>query len=383
TLAEVDGTEWRFVTSFAMSTNEENAWQSTSGSGGESITFANTQAYIKATGLFDSDPGATVWVGKKYVRTDSHVVDIYWRNVSGNGVGIENVSIGPGKFRANWTRRDDARDFEAKAQGYTAVNAPSRTATNMFDVSYGFSPFDNSWYDIGYTLVAPQRYASEYSNYGYKLATEVGNGHLFTAVLGHGLLGGWNNTVLRYVKGSTAGNGFWSHTYTSDNDDSSYNAEIINFGAVNFTERFGMIYHTWFNFGDVETRSGVKKVTRDFQLVVRPMYQLTKMTRLMLEAGFSTQTESKVNSKDHDKDSSANNQQQKVTLAYGITPDALNLWSRPELRFFVTYKHYGHDQRVGTYDTNYTVKNPVGEVESLCNGRKTETFFGAQAEAWF
>ncbi|MGN0916097.1 MAG: carbohydrate porin [Succinivibrio sp.] len=381
TLSEADGTEWRFVTSFAMSTDEENAWQSTSGKDGESITFANTQAYLRVSGLIDSDPGATIWAGKKYVRTDSHVVDNYWRNVSGNGAGIENVSLGSGKFRANWTRRDDVRNFTAKAMGYSTENAPRRTSTNMFDFSYGFSPFDGAWYDVGYTLVTPQRYAAEYSNYGYKLDAEDGKGHLFTLVLGHGLLGGWNNTVLRYVKGSTAGNGFWSHTYTSGNTDSSYNAEIINFGQVGFTENLGMIYHTWFNFGDYENYAGKSTISRDFQVVLRPYYKLTKMTRLLLEAGFSTSSAS-VTEKGVTTDS--NSQDQKVTLAYALTPDAGNAWSRPEIRFFATYKHYGHDRHVGSWGTDFTVKNDeTGKVESLCNGRKTESFFGVQAESWF
>ena len=34
-------------------------------------------------------------------------------------------------------------------------------------------------------------------------------------------------------------------------------------------------------------------------------------------------------------------------------------------------------------ENGYTVMNPAGEVESLCAGKKSETFFGAQAESWF
>ena len=386
TLAEVDGTDWKFTTSFAMSSNEEGAWQATdkAAGSGEDMAFANTQAFLRVTGLLDSDKDAALWVGKKYVRVDSHVVDNYWRNVSGNGVGFENLSLGSGKLRANWTRRDDSLTFTTKAQGYSAANAPSRTATNMFDVEYGFSPFDSSWASVGYTLVAPQRYASEYSNYGYKVAQEVGNGHLFTAVLGESLLGGWNNTVVRYVKGSTAGAGLWSHTYTGSKDSSSYNIDIIDFGAVNFTENLGMVYHTWFNFSKVKNSLSNKETHgRDFQLIVRPHYKLTKMTRLILEAGMFTSSSD--TTKFGDKSETSNTQQQKLTLAYAITPDAGNAWSRPEIRFFATYKHFGHNEgRTGTYGHNFTVKNDATtQTESLYTGRKTEVYFGAQAEAWF
>ncbi|WP_406030419.1 carbohydrate porin [Succinivibrio sp.] len=385
TLAEVDGTDWRFTTTFAMQSQDNGAWQATdkAAGSGEDIAFANLQAFLRVSGLLDSDKGAALWVGKKYVRVDSHVVDAYWRNVSGNGVGIENLSLGSGKLRANWTRRDDSLNFTTKAQGYTAVKDPSRTATNMFDVEYGFAPFDSSWASVGYTLVAPQRYASEYSNYGYKVKEEVGNGHLFTAVLGEALLGGWNNTVVRYVKGSTAGAGLWSHTYTGSKDSSSYNIDIIDFGAVNFTENFNMLYHTWFNFSKVKNSlSNSETHGRDFQLIVRPQYKLTKMTRLILEAGMFTSSSDTTNFGDDSE--TTNTQQQKLTLAYAITPDAGNAWSRPEIRFFATYKHFGHNEgRTGTYDHDYTVKNEAGTVESLYTGRKTEVYFGAQAEAWF
>ena len=399
TLAEVDGTEWSFTTAFAMQSQENGAWQSTDDN---NLNFANTQVFLRVTGLLDSDKGAALWVGKKYVRSDSHLVDIQWRDVSGNGAGIENLSLGSGKLRANWTRRDDSLKFTTKAgystlnghdeingDGKKAVKAPSRTATNMFDVEYGFAPFDSSWASVGYTLVAPQRYASEYSNYGYKVEKEVGNSHLFTAVLGESLLGGWNNTVVRYVKGSTAGSGFWQHTYTDSKDSSSYNIDIIDFGTVNFTENFNMLYHTWFNFSKVKNSLDNKETHgRDFQLVLRPQYKLTKMTRLILEAGMYTSSSD--TTVFGDESERGNTQQQKLTLAYGITPDAGNVMSRPEIRFFATYKHFGHNEgRTGTYDHDYTVNlmdkatAKASTVDSLYTGRKTEVYFGAQAEAWF
>ena len=109
TLAEIDNTVWDFRTSFAMQSRKQGAWQDTNGD----LTFANTQAFMRVSGLFDFDPGAVLWVGKKYVRSDSFITDQFWRNVSGNGVGIENLSLGSGKLRANWTRRDSSATFDS------------------------------------------------------------------------------------------------------------------------------------------------------------------------------------------------------------------------------------------------------------------------------
>ena len=109
------------------------------------------------------------------------------------------------------------------------------------------------------------------------------------------------------------------------------------------------------------------------------------MTRLELEAGMSTKSTASDNyvaKKVEDKNSFSNDQAQKLTLAYVITPDAGAVWATPELRFFVTYKHY-NDSHVGTYGHDFKVKDATGDTVQLYKGRKTETFFGAQVEAMF
>ena len=108
-LAEIDNTVWDFRTSFAMQSRKQGAWQDTNGD----LTFANTQAFMRVSGLFDFDPDAVLWVGKKYVRSDSFITDQFWRNVSGNGVGIENISLGSGKFSAHWVK-NDIKDYLTK-----------------------------------------------------------------------------------------------------------------------------------------------------------------------------------------------------------------------------------------------------------------------------
>ena len=420
TLAELDGVEYRLISSFAMSSNDykggwagtnnqrgdrmsrnmENAGKSNNNDLGDfsNLSFGLTQVYMRVTGLLDSDKDAAIWVGKRYQRQDSHVVDTYWRDVSGDSVGFENLSVGSGKLRATWVRRDGESVFTNKYEGYTVPNPswtekdgdlrPSKVTNNIFDVSYAFSVGAESFLDLGYTFIAPQRYASEYSNYGYKMKEEVGNSHLVLARLDTKLFDCVNHTsALRYVRGSTAEGGFGAHTYdVYSQDDSSYNIDFINIGTVNFTDRIGMMYHTWFNFARTTNNIGdndSRKVSRSFQLVARPYYKLTKMTRLVLEAGMSTKSTASDNYVEK-KNSFSNSQAQKLTLAYAITPDAGNAFSRPEIRFFVTYKHYGHDSHVGTYGNGFKVHDVANNKDvQLYEGRKTETFFGAQAEAWF
>ena len=357
------------------------------------------QAYVRVTGLLDSDKDATIWVGKRYQRQDSYIVDNKYRDVSGDSVGIENLSVGSGKFRATWVRRDGEAVFTSKYDGYTALGwtandgdlRPSKITNNIFDTSYRFSVGAESFLDLGYTFIAPQRYASEYSNYGYKLKNEVGNSHLVLAKLDTKLFNSVSNTtVLRYVRGSTAEGGYSAHTYgVYSQDDSSYSIDLINHGYAQLSDRIGMHYHTWFNFARTTNNIGEndsRTVSRSFQFVVRPHYKLTNMTRLELEAGMSTHLTANDNFAEEDlkkRNSFSDSQSQKLTLAYAITPDAGATWATPELRFFVTYKHY-NDDHVGTYGHGYKVHDEAKDKNvQLYEGRKTETFFGAQVEAMF
>ena len=415
TLAEVDGVEYRFVSSFGMGSTYKGGWAGTNSQRGDrdarkeggnndlgdfsNLSFGLTQAYVRVTGLLDSDKDATIWVGKKYQRQDSFIVDNKYRDVSGDSVGIENLSVGSGKFRATWVRRDSEAVFTNKYDGFSALEGdaaydkekgdlrPSKITNNIFDVSYAFPVGAETSLDLGYTFIAPQRYASEYSNYGYKMKDEVGNSHLVLAKLDTKLFNCVNNTtVLRYVRGSTAEGGYTAHTYdVHSQDDSSYSIDLINHGTAKLTDRIGMHYHTWFNFARTTNNIGdndSKEISRSFQLVLRPHYKLTKMTRLELEAGMST----KLTAKDNyvkNENSFSDEQAQKLTLAYAITPDAGAMFAFPELRFFVTYKHY-NDDHVGTYGHDFKVKNEAtGKPEQLYKGRKTETFFGAQVDAAF
>ena len=91
-VAKVDDTVWTVNAMLAVSTDEEGSWV-----GNNALAFR--QFNVEAKGLFDSDKDAKVWVGKKYVqREDIHITDTYYYDISGNGAGIENVSLGAGKF---------------------------------------------------------------------------------------------------------------------------------------------------------------------------------------------------------------------------------------------------------------------------------------------
>jgi maltoporin len=71
--------------------------------------IALRQNWIGITGVGDGImKDATVWIGKRYYqRHDVHAMDFFYWNNSGDGVGIENINAGIGKFHVA-LRRDNA-----------------------------------------------------------------------------------------------------------------------------------------------------------------------------------------------------------------------------------------------------------------------------------
>ena len=414
-LSNVDDTEWSLHYTLATSSQYARGWQSTNNfnvkgdaingysldENNEGVRFATEELYVTAKGVtFDKD--AVVWIGKRFYREDSHLTDWYWRELNGNGAGIENVQVGPGKFKAAWFRRDDTMDFRTtddsainnvelykNKDGKWAFAVPSSAkyiGTHVIDIQYDVPAWDNANLNFGVTAILPQRHSSEYASYNFKPAADVSNGYTYTVKYNQGHALGWNNAVLRLSHGANAatwsvgGSQAWLDSTGAAN--SAYRWEFIDFGQLNFTDNFGALYHFYATLGGGYDHNitNIDK-TKAIQLVVRPKYRLTKMTSVMLEAGFISKTQEKTNGE------SVNQQSQKVTLAYAINPDAGNFWSRPELRFFASYKHCNEEYgSFHTYDAPSYLKakeDGTYSVESVGRGRQHDVIFGAQAEAWW
>ena len=149
---------------------------------------------------------------------------------------------------------------------------------------------------------------------------------------------GWNKTVLQYQYGPQAGMNTFGFQRWGAGDgqsglaDSAWGINLLNFGETHFTENFGMFHVIGVHFAGgrdglaTYTNGALTKVSESefkdkkaFQLVVRPYYKLTKMTRLLLEAGFYTESTThwamdSVNNISYVTENTSNVQAKKVTL---------------------------------------------------------------------
>ena len=317
-----------------------------------------------------------LWIGKRYYkREDIHILDEYYYNVSGTGVGLENVVLGPGKISLAWTRNDkDAKKddvniysmkSEYKYKGLKDNNKPAKVKVNTYDVRYEFPVWDGASLQLGSTyLEAEKDKNGSYRIYTIEKENSIGDGLNLSAELNIGLLGGFNKTVVQSFSGSSAADVHYG-TGSSVYYDEGQGWRLINWGDVHFTKEFGM-----FHVVQYAHSSGFKSYDseRSVNLVVRPYYQLTKMTKLLAEVGWFADKKT-ANTDDKGVQSYVSKHGSKYTLAYAISPDASNFWSRPEFRFYVSHVSVSDNMPIGP--TNEWVR------------QTSDNMFGAQVEAWW
>ena len=377
-IAKVDDTVWSFQTRFTMKEAYNRDWQPTSSGDPEKAIFANREAFLSVKGFLDWDKDATIWVGKKYVRReDIHITDNIYQDISGMGAGIDYMQVGPGKLSLAWVRHDFHNQKYINDNG-DVLDGNNWLSYHIFDVEYDLPAWDGATLEFRGTVKLPKKDTDNKEYY-----TKANGSQAMMIELNQGYSLGWNKSVVRYIHGnvdqtgdansgptkmgaqynSIGGDATYNTWGNNSGDKNAYRWQFYNFGETHFTENVGMFHVIAGTFADgYDNNITSKDNDRAFQLVVRPYLKLTKMTRLLAEGGFFTSTDKYIDG------SKVNKQVQKLTLAYALTPDAGNFWSRPEIRFYGTYLHSN-----GAYDLSEWGK-----------AQKNNAFVvGVQAEAWW
>ena len=407
-VATVDDTVWTVNSRLAASAQYNRDWQSTDKTDPENFRIALREFNLNVKGIFDWDKDASLWAGKRfYHREDLHITDMYYYDISGMGAGIENVSLADGKLCVAWLRRDDGASYKSNFDGTSVtVNGgkPAFASVHMIDVQYDHALWDGANLELRGTYFIPQRDTNENAKQWYSATADYDQAQLFAAELTQGFSAGWNKTVVQFAHGSNVKWGAFGTPAWLDTDgdaNHAYRWTLINTGDIHFTPDFGLNHvfyasyasgydnNVFFNARNKKDQhAGKRKSDTSVQLVVRPYYRLTKMTRLYVEAGFYAATEKNYTyDSKYDVFGTANttSQGQKYTLAYAITPDAGNFWSRPELRFFVTYLHGNENgQDFSSFGSVGGKLEQDGQtIAQYSNTKTSNTLFGVQAEAWW
>lgn len=317
--------------------------------GGAKLGIA--KAYVEARGL-DFLNGGTAWVGKRYYyRPDIHMLDLQYINMNGTGAGLDAIQAGPGKVSYAFFKDNDLTDRDAVTGAVTNTGAATRQ-----NFIYGDVPVNtDGTLDVALSLITAQGGADKHNGWQATVLHKQGK-----------ILGGANTFGVQYGVGPGTGVGGPCCDRIGSSGSTLLGSDVTRLRVFNDL----WIQPTW-NFG-MELIALIQKDKSDAggsttwtTLGARPVYAINKNFKLALEVGT-------------DRVTSPNGGEAarltKVTFAPTISAGP-GLWSRPELRAFVTY---GKWNDAATASVN--ASNNSGPVYG---NRTSGTSYGFQLETWF
>ena len=369
--ATVNDTTWTFQGTWSLLSESEQ--------GLTPEELYNKEAFVSVKGLFDFDKEAELWAGRRFLRQYNSMTDWYYSDNSGNGAGINNLTIGSGKLSVYWSRTSKDNDYSynngvtykeikgkdadgnEKGSGLYERAFEAKKYVDYFNADYTFGLWDGAELLVKDTYGVVSRVSGDVHS-----DEDYGNNNRFNVELHVGASNFWNSTSFEWFHGSNAwvdSCGGWADVKSGQKSANTY--RLINQGWSKLNSSFGFEHIVTYAYG-----SGYDDDHHETLLkaVVRPTLKLTKMTKLVAELGAFRKA-----SKDSEGDQSATNGQ-KYTLAYCITPDTDNLLFGPAIKFFVSYIHADNDGE--------QVKG-ITSFDDAYKDVKHNTLFGVQAEGWW
>ncbi|RKR03325.1 maltoporin [Kushneria sinocarnis] len=340
--------------------------------------IALREMFVTGKNVIDGLPGATLWAGKRfYRRHDIHMNDFYYWDVSGPGVGIEDIDVGTGKLSLAWTRASGSTDDRfpdagERLSGDTVDVRWSEIPVNPggsleLGVDYGEANLSD-WQE---DLLESQDIDPDDADKGWLGTIQHTQANWF---------GGYNKLALQYgTDGILTPNNSVGRVSNLESRD-GHMWRVLDHGHIWLVpNQLDMLYAVIYedkNFNDNTGREW-------YSAGVRPVYYWTDIMSTALELGY-----------DYIKPQSAasnggNNHVTKVTLAQQWSAGRGAL-VRPTIRLFATYADwsgnaYNVDGAPG--DTDY---DRGSENIAVGNGPSNVDFddgdgvtFGAQIEVWF
>ncbi|WP_422446542.1 maltoporin LamB [Endozoicomonas sp. ALB091] len=398
---------------------------------------------IRATGVFgDALPGSTLWVGKRlYNRHDVHMIDYYYWNVSGPGVGIENIDVGMGKLDVAWVRNQNGVMYNQWNNGSVGASGgmgylTEAITTNIIDIRWNDIPLmDHLKLEVGldYGIGSPpdkllidkfpdgNTFTNPAETYSKSFFDK--NGWMFTGELTWDVLEGFNKFIVQYATDAMTGPGAGTagmYLQTTDWFKGNKLWRIMDHGAVTLMPKLDMMYVV----GVTEVKYDKSFYPQNGQKStwvtagIRPSWNWNDLTSTTIELGYDhvknahSNFEAKVDESGSQKKNlfSSNTFKSnlwKFTLAQQFHPQFGN-WVRPQIRVFATYakwdKAEGYKQFSSSSSPDTGVQKPCSESPETCSALGLEYFdtftsaqqlmkaygsksdgwtYGAQMEIWF
>ena len=324
---------------------------------GDSGVVSLREVYATARNVVPGQPGATLWAGQRYYDShDIHINDFMWLDMSGYGAGIEDVDLGFAALAVAWI--GGTTDKFTGRNEY--IGELENTDKNNIDVRL-------KGIDIG---IGRASLWLNYSNYRLS-ATELeltrADGWSGGAWLESELNPGWTNLAAVQYGTSVAAN----FNSFSPSLRSSIDGEFPQGTRVDDQRRLRLLDAMDFRLNDHWSLQAVAVYQRDdlglqentdlkwYSLGFRPVYSFNTLYNLAFEAGYDYT----------DLETGESGGLLKLTAAGEVTPE-LGFFSRPALRFYLTWAQWSEEFRGLIGGTTYADDTSGFAV-------------GAQFESWW
>ncbi|WP_234496187.1 maltoporin [Vibrio maritimus] len=302
--------------------------------------------------------GMKLWAGNRYYgRKDIHILDMYYVNNSGNGVGIENIDLGFAKFHAAAVQHKwkapvidaDGTPLE-DTQVYSTANTFDLRLTGIETNEGGSMEFILLGAQPSHTDAQEANENNPDGNFGDYGLDKFGVSFTAEHTQGHSL--GFNKAAIQISTEGYAWAGF-----VGNHLGDSYNMETGQEGRKSY--RFidwGVVEGEKWNLGYSFVYAQLDKGTdgedaKAMSIVARPGYKWSETMSTILEVGYFQQ--------DFGSDWGAEKEDlSKITIAQQWQAGD-NFWARPAIRIFAS-----------KYQGDLAVE-------------KNDLMFGAQVEAWW
>ncbi len=326
--------------------------------------FSVREAYALATGVLKANESASFWAGQRfYQRFDVHINDFYYLDMSGFGGGVEDIQVGDiGKFAIAWLGGSIDTLDSSGSELSNSVNGKNSLDLRFYDIDV---PYGKGfvWVDLAHSQ-------SRLRPNGVNVKVNGGGGAAFA--LGHEsneFLGGRNIFMVQYGFGAASNFKATQEDYAflnpaaapaaplNVNTEDAWQFRVVEDIVIQPYDDLSL--QGTFVYNEANTGAAVNPRRTWISAGVRPIYYFDDFFSIAVEGGI-----------DHTSgDGVPSGELYKFTFAPQITPKT-NFFSRPAIRFFITYAFWSDSFKGSVSSRNYTTNTDGLNI-------------GVQAEAWW
>jgi maltoporin len=334
----------------------------TSQSSSFATTFSLREAYALARGVWAAQPRATFWAGARfYDRYDAHITDFWYRDPSGFGGGIENISVGErARLAVAWI---GGSSDELDSNGSVPTDDLFRFNKNTFDVK--LSGLGVAGGQLSFAVDLSHFNGDQVVTSDPPIILEDSWGVGATGVMDWPFKGGRYRLALQYGSGAAydfrsvitrpAGRDFQPGEVVRVDD--LWQFRVVN--DVLIDQRGPWALQALALYQQLENGAASNSSIHWVSLGARPVRRLGRFFSLATEAGWDYTVQGDL----------PGGSLFKLTVAPQITPE-LKFLSRPSLRAFATWAHWSEAFR--------------GSIASATSPDKVHgASFGVQLETWW